>query len=72
MPDTDGYELLRKVRSLKGGAADLPAIALTAFARPSDLMQSLRAGYVAHMIKPADPVQLLATISAAAGRVGKQ
>jgi PAS domain S-box-containing protein len=71
MPDTDGYELLRKVRALDGVAADLPAIALTAFARPSDLMQSLRAGYIAHMIKPADPMQLLATISAAAGRVGK-
>jgi hypothetical protein len=34
-------------------------------------MQSLRAGYIAHMIKPADPMQLLATISAAAGRIGK-
>ncbi|MBS0580041.1 MAG: PAS domain S-box protein [Proteobacteria bacterium] len=55
MPDTDGYELLRKVRALDGVAADLPAIALTAFARPSELMQSLRAGYIAHMIKPADP-----------------
>ncbi len=71
MPDTDGYELLRKVRALDGVAADLPAIALTAFARPSDHLQSLRAGYIAHMTKPADPTQLLATISAAAGRIGR-
>jgi CheY-like chemotaxis protein len=69
MPDMDGYELLRRVRTLDGVAAEVPAIALTAFARPSDRLQSLRAGYVAHLSKPADPVQLLATISAAAGRV---
>jgi PAS domain S-box-containing protein len=69
MPDMDGYELLRRVRALDGIAADVPAIALTAFARPSDRMHSLRAGYIAHLVKPADPLQLLATISAAAGRV---
>ncbi len=70
MPEMDGYELLRRVRSLDGVAADVPAIALTAFARPSDRMHSLRSGYIAHLVKPADPTQLLATISAAAGRVG--
>ena len=69
MPEMDGYELLRRIRSLEGVAAEVPAIALTAFARPSDRMHSLRAGYIAHLVKPADPAQLLATISAAAGRV---
>jgi PAS domain S-box-containing protein len=69
MPDMDGYELLRRVRALDGVAAEVPAIALTAFARPSDRLHSLRAGYIAHLVKPADPLQLLATISAAAGRV---
>jgi PAS domain S-box-containing protein len=69
MPDMDGYEMLRRVRALDGIAADVPAIALTAFARPSDRLHSLRAGYVAHLVKPADPLQLLATISAAAGRI---
>ena len=69
MPEMDGYELLRRVRALDGTAADVPAIALTAFARPSDRLHSLRAGYIAHLTKPADPLQLLATISAAAGRV---
>jgi CheY-like chemotaxis protein len=69
MPEMDGYELLRRVRALDGIAAEVPAIALTAFARPSDRLHSLRAGYIAHLTKPADPLQLLATISAAAGRV---
>jgi CheY-like chemotaxis protein len=69
MPEMDGYELLRRVRALDGVSADLPAIALTAFARPSDRLNSLRAGYVAHLTKPADPLQLMATISAVAGRV---
>ncbi|MDQ2768610.1 MAG: PAS domain S-box protein, partial [Gemmatimonadota bacterium] len=38
MPDEDGYSLLRRVRALppeKGG--DVPAIALTAYARPEDV-----------------------------------
>lgn len=69
MPEMDGYELLRRVRALDGVSSDLPAIALTAFARPSDRLHSLRAGFIAHLTKPADPLQLLATISAAAGRV---
>jgi PAS domain S-box-containing protein len=72
MPEMDGYELLRRVRALDGISADVPAIALTAFARPSDRLHSLRAGYIAHLTKPADPLQLLATISAAAGRVNIQ
>ncbi len=72
MPEMDGYELLRRVRALDGNSADLPAIALTAFARPSDRLNSLRAGYIAHLTKPADLLQLLATISAAAGRVDAQ
>jgi CheY-like chemotaxis protein len=38
MPDEDGYSLLRRVRALppeKGG--DVPAIGLTAYARPEDV-----------------------------------
>ena len=46
MPDEDGYAFIRKVRALpaeQGG--QVPAIALTAYARAEDRLQALRAGY---------------------------
>jgi PAS domain S-box-containing protein len=70
MPGMDGYELLRRIRGLPGDSAAVPAIALTAYARPKDRLNALRAGYVAHLAKPADPSQLIATVAAAAGRSG--
>ena len=44
MPEVDGYEFLKRIRSLPGGR-EIPAIALTAFARPEDEAKSLAAGY---------------------------
>jgi CheY-like chemotaxis protein len=70
MPGIDGYEFLRNVRKLNGGAgARIPAIALTAFARSEDRTRALRAGYIAHVAKPVEPSELLATIAVVAGRV---
>ncbi|WP_326538857.1 hybrid sensor histidine kinase/response regulator [Pseudorhodoferax sp.] len=69
MPQVDGYALLRQVRALgpaQGG--DLPAIALTAFARAEDRVRALRAGFRAHVAKPVEPAELVATIASAAGR----
>jgi PAS domain S-box-containing protein/excisionase family DNA binding protein len=72
MPQTDGYELLRQVRQLPDSrAARIPAIALTAFARSEDRTRALRAGYVAHVPKPLEPSELLATIAVVAGRAGQ-
>jgi PAS domain S-box-containing protein len=70
MPDTDGYELLRRIRALgveRGGK--IPAIALTAFARSEDRTRALRAGFVVHVAKPVDPAELVATVASVAGRV---
>jgi PAS domain S-box-containing protein len=70
MPGIDGYDFLRKVRKINGGAcARIPAIALTAFARSEDRTRALRAGYIAHVAKPVEPSELLATIAVVAGRV---
>jgi PAS domain S-box-containing protein len=69
MPGVDGYALLHRVRAL--GAAlggELPAIALTAFARAEDRVRALRAGYRAHLPKPVEPAELVATVATVAGR----
>ena len=71
MPDTDGYEFLRRVRELgveRGG--QVPAVALTAFARSEDRTKALLSGFMAHVTKPVEPAELAATIAAVAGRVG--
>jgi signal transduction histidine kinase/ActR/RegA family two-component response regulator len=70
MPESDGFELLRRVRTLpanRGGR--IPAIALTAFARSEDRTRALRAGFVVHVSKPVDPSELVATVASVAGRV---
>jgi signal transduction histidine kinase/CheY-like chemotaxis protein len=68
MPDVDGYELLRRVRELGpklGGA--IPAIALTAFARPEDRGRALEAGFQAHIAKPMDLTDFVTNIARIVG-----
>ena len=52
---------------------ELPAAALTAYARSEDRMKALRAGFQIHLAKPIDPAELVTTIAALAKRfVSKQ
>jgi CheY-like chemotaxis protein len=62
MPDEDGYSLIRKVRAL-AEAPRIPAIALTAHARPADRLRALSAGYQMHIPKPAEPAELVMAIA---------
>ena len=64
LPEMDGYQLLERIRQLdaKDGGA-IPAIALTAFASPDDRRRALRAGYQAHLAKPVEPGDVLATVA---------
>ena len=69
MPDEDGCTLLRKIRALspeEGGAT--PAVALTGYARESDVAAARRAGYQAVALKPVDLEELMLTIVEAAAR----
>lgn len=71
MPNVDGFELLKMVRKVeRDGTTRMPAIALTAFARSEDRTRALRAGFVAHVAKPVEPSELLATIAAFCHRAG--
>ncbi len=71
MPQTDGYELMRKVRGLQQKlGVRFPGVALTAFARTEDRTRALLAGFVAHVAKPVESAELIATIAAITGRTG--
>jgi CheY-like chemotaxis protein len=66
MPDTNGYELLRRIRAGSDrGAPAVPAIALTAYARKEDREAALAAGFSAHVPKPVDAAVLVAAVEAA-------
>jgi CheY-like chemotaxis protein len=53
MPGMDGYELLQKIRNLKSDRdKQIPAIALTAYAREEDARKALSAGFQRHISKP--------------------
>jgi len=62
MPEIDGYEFIRRVRTLGDEGARIPAIALTAYARTEDRTQALRAGFDMHLTKPVEPSELLVVI----------
>lgn len=60
MPDEDGYSLIQKIRGLppeKGG--NVPAIALTAYAKNEDRLMALSKGFQRHIKKPIEPLDLI-------------
>ena len=60
MPNEDGYSLIGTVRA---GGRQLPAIALTAYARPEDEALARASGFNCHLAKPVDPEQLAVTVA---------
>ncbi|WP_449419134.1 response regulator [Phormidium nigroviride] len=71
MPEEDGYALIRQVRSLspqEGG--QIPAAALTAYARAEDRTRSLLSGFQIHLPKPIEPAELAAVVANLANRTG--
>jgi signal transduction histidine kinase/CheY-like chemotaxis protein len=67
MPETDGLELMRRVRrraAHHGGAT--PAIALTALTRQDDRDKAFQAGFTDYLSKPVEPSALVASIVHAA------
>jgi len=63
MPGEDGYSLMTKIR---GGAVescrDLPAIAISAFARPEDRERLRAVGFREQLAKPIDAMVMLQTV----------
>jgi CheY-like chemotaxis protein len=64
MPNEDGYSLIQKVRLAERAMQKrLPAIALTAYAGPSDREQTHAAGYDMHLSKPVQQRDLARAIA---------
>ncbi|MDL2355470.1 MAG: ATP-binding protein, partial [Pseudomonadota bacterium] len=60
MPDMDGFALLAELRRR---GCTVPALALTAFARSEDRLRALESGFAAHIAKPVEPSELIATVA---------
>ena len=60
MPEMDGYEAMRRLRS--GGFPNLPVLALTARAMRGERERCLEAGANDYLAKPVEPARLLALL----------
>lgn len=70
LPEQDGYALMQAVRALGDECRDIPALALTAFARSEDRRRALMAGFQLHVAKPVEPAELCTAVASLAGRLG--
>ena len=65
LPDIDGYEIARRVRSSsKRELAQIPIIAVTANAMKGDAQKALDAGCDVYMSKPVNIVELIERVDA--------
>jgi signal transduction histidine kinase/ActR/RegA family two-component response regulator len=67
MPKADGFDLIRKVRSLApddGGR--VPLVAVTGYVDRYDGRRALEAGFVGHVPKPIDPIAIAVEVARAA------
>ena len=68
MPERDGLWLIAQIRLREvTSGAHLPAVALSAFARPEDRTRALEGGFDRHLPKPAERAALVSLIATLAG-----
>ena len=68
MPGMDGFGLLARIRAFSDERRNIPAIAVTAYATRADREKALKAGFHAHVTKPAEPDELLSAVANAVPR----
>jgi PAS domain S-box-containing protein len=70
MPRMDGFRLIREVRHhADPRIRQIPAAALTAYARSEDRTLALQSGFQLHLAKPIEPAELMAAVAALVKRV---
>jgi PAS domain S-box-containing protein len=62
MPGEDGYQLIQKVRKLNL-VPELPAIAITAYAKEEDKQRALEAGYHRYLSKPVELGEFISAVA---------
>jgi DNA-binding response OmpR family regulator len=62
LPDTDGYAVLEQLRADRE-FADVPVLAVTAYAMVGDRDQALTAGFDGYLSKPIDPGSFVSTVN---------
>ena len=62
MPEMDGYEAIRQIRSSSSGIQNIPIITLTAKAMKGDRQKCLDAGANDYLAKPVDTEKLLSLL----------
>lgn len=72
MARSDGFELIARVRqSTVHAIREVPAAALTAYARAEDRVKALQSGFQMHLAKPVDPAELIVAVASLAKRAGQ-
>src|SRR4051794_25345449 len=61
LPGMDGWRLGKQIRESLGASVRL--VALTGYGLPADYQRSKEAGFEAHLVKPADPRELINLLS---------
>ncbi|HEY9697568.1 MAG TPA: chemotaxis protein CheB [Trichocoleus sp.] len=73
MPGEDGYQFIRRVRSLAAEAGgQIPAAAITAYARAGDRQEAIAAGFQMYLAKPVQTDQLVRVVANLAGRTRRE
>jgi two-component system, chemotaxis family, sensor kinase Cph1 len=69
LPEMSGLDFMRALRARPTDKTKrTPAVALTAYTRASDRTAVMEAGFQAHVPKPVDPAELVATVANLVGR----
>jgi PAS domain S-box-containing protein len=62
MPGEDGYRLMQRILALKV-VPEIPALAITAYAKDEDKQRALAAGYHRYLAKPVELREFIATVA---------
>lgn len=71
MPVMDGLEFIAEVRRREGPSRNIPALAVSAFARSNERRRALEAGFDGYLSKPIEPSEFLALVKRMATRTSK-